>query len=157
LTTEIEERIHKALAPHPLERLEDGYRRVHPEGSGMSTLRILPVNESREGMNVVAIAEIVAEYAAASVPPFHATGVQRLNAWSVYGAYHLNDGRLRQKAQYSIYGNDPAVHLAVQIILNAFGGQLPLGRSSALAMTSAAAQAAARAPRDAKPMVKAIG
>ena len=137
MITEVEERIHKALAPHPLERLEDGYRRVHPEGSGTSTLRILPVSEARDGMPVAAIAEIVAEYNATGVPAFHATGVQRLNAWSVYGAYHLNDGLLRQKAQYSIYGNEPAVHLAVQIILNAFGGQLPLGRSSALAMTSA--------------------
>jgi hypothetical protein len=138
MTSEVEARIHKALAPHPLERLEDGYRLMHPEGSGISTLRFVPVNEV-EGMNVVAIAEIVAEYNSAGVPSFHATGVQRLNSWAVHGAYHLNNGRLSQKAQFSIYSNEPAVHFAVQSILNAFGGQLPLGRSTALATNSAAA------------------
>ena len=138
MTSEVEERIHTALAPHPLERLEDGYRLVHPEGSGVSTLRLLPVSEI-EGMNVVAIAEIVAEYNLAGVPSFHATGVQRLNSWAVHGAYYLDNGRLWQKAQLSVYSNEPAVHLAVQTILNAFGGQLPLGRSTALATNSAAA------------------
>lgn len=138
MTSEVEERIHRALKPHPLERLEDGYRRVHSEGAGTSTLRLLPVNEVREGMNVVAIAEIVAEYNSAGLPPFHATGVQRLNSWAVHGAYYLDRGRLSQKAQFSIYSNESAVHLAVQSILNAFGGQLPLGRSTALATTSAA-------------------
>ena len=138
MTSEVEERIHKALAPHPVERLEDGYRLVHPEGSGISTLRFVPVNEVK-GMNVVAIAEIVAEYNSAGVPSFHATGVQRLNSWAVHGAYHLNNGRLSQKAQFSIYSNEPVVHFAVQSILNAFGGQLPLGRSTALATNSAAA------------------
>src|SRR5450631_3269432 len=138
MTSEVEERIHTALAPHPLERLEDGYRLVHPEGSGVSTLRLLPVSEI-EGMNIVAIAEIVAEYNLAGVPSFHATGVQRLNSWAVHGAYYLDNGRLWQKAQLSVYSNEPAVHLAVQTILNAFGGQLPLGRSTALATNSAAA------------------
>jgi hypothetical protein len=137
MTSEVEERIHKALAPHPLERLEDGYRRVHPEGSGTSRLRFLPA-AGAEGANLAAIAEVVAEYHFAGVPAFHAIGVQRLNSWAVHGAYHLNDGRLRQRAQYSIYANESAVHLAVQSILNAFGAQLPLGRSTALAMTSAA-------------------
>jgi hypothetical protein len=138
VTSEVEERIHKALARHPLERIEHGYRLVHPQGAGISTLRLLPANGARDGLQVVSVAEIVAEYGSAGLPSFHATGVQRLNSWSVHGAYHLGDGRLRQTAQYSIYSNEPAVHLATQSILNAFGGQLPLGRSTALATTSAA-------------------
>jgi hypothetical protein len=139
VASEVEERIHKALARHPLERIEHGYRLVHPEGAGTSMLRLLPPNVVRDGLHVVSIAEIVAEYNSAGLPSFHATGVQRLNSWAVHGAYHLDDGRLRQAAQYSIYSDEPAVHLTVQSILNAFGGQLPLGRSTALATTSAAA------------------
>ena len=139
MTSDVEERIHKALAPHPLERIEHGYRLVHPAGAGISTLRLLPANVVREGLQLVSIAEIVAEYNPVGFPSFHATGVQRLNSWAVHGAYHLSDGLLRQTAQYSIYSNEPAVHLAVQSILNAFGGQLPIGRSTALATTSAAA------------------
>ena len=138
VTSEVEERIHKALARHPLERIEDGYRLVHPAGAGIGTLRLLPANAVRDGLQVVAIAEIVAEYGAAGLPSFPATGVQRLNSWAVHGAYQLKDGGLRQTAQYSIYSNEPAVHMAVQSILNAFGGQLPLGRSTALAVTSPA-------------------
>ncbi|HEY4443358.1 MAG TPA: hypothetical protein VGN30_03670 [Steroidobacteraceae bacterium] len=139
MTSEVEERIHKALARHPLERIEHGYRLVHPQGAGTSILRLLPANVVRDGLRVVSIAEIVARYDSAGLPSFHATGVQRLNSWTVHGAYHLDDGRLSQTAQYSIYSDEPAVHLAVQSILNAFGGQLPLGRSTALATTSAAA------------------
>jgi hypothetical protein len=138
MTSEVEERIHKALAHQPLERIEGGYRLVHPQGAGISTLRLLPVNEVA-GTNAVAIAEIAAEYNSADLPAFHAAGVQRLNSWAVHGAYHVNDGRLRQKAQWSIYSNESAVHFAVQSILNAFGAQLPLGRSTALATNSAAA------------------
>lgn len=138
MASEVEERIHKALARHPLERIEHGYRLVHPGGAGISILRLLPADVVRDGLHVVSIAEIVAEYDSAGLPPFHAIGVQRLNSWAVHGAYHLNDGRLRQTAQFSIYSNEPAGHLAAQSILNAFGGQLPLGRSTALAITSAA-------------------
>jgi hypothetical protein len=138
MTSEVEERIHKALTHHPLDRIEHGYRRVHPEGAGTSILRLLPANVLSDGPHVVSIAEIVAEYNSVRLPSFHATGVQRLNSWAVHGAYRLDDGRLRQTAQYSIYSDQPAVHLAVQSILNAFGGQLPLGLSTALATTSAA-------------------
>jgi hypothetical protein len=138
VASEVEERIHKALARHPLERIEHGYRLVHPQGAGISILRLLPANVVRDELQVVSIAEIVADYDSAGLPSFHATGVQRLNSWAVHGAYHLDGGRLRQTAQYSIYSNEPAVHLATQSILNAFGGQLPLGRSTALATTSAA-------------------
>jgi hypothetical protein len=138
VTSEVEERIHKSLASHPLERIEHGYRLVHPQGAGISTLRLLPVNEIREGARVVSIAEIGAEYTSAGLPSLHVAGVQRLNSWAVHGAYHVEEGRLRQTAQYSIYADEPAVHLAVQSILNAFGGQLPLGRSTVMAMTSAA-------------------
>jgi hypothetical protein len=137
VTSEVEQRIHNALARHPLERMEQGYRMVHPQGAGISTLRLLPVNGTGEGAQVVSIAEIAAEYDS-GLPTFHATGVQRLNSWAVHGAYHQSGGRLRQTAQLSIYANEPAVHLTVQSILNAFGGQLPLGRSIALAVTSAA-------------------
>jgi hypothetical protein len=139
VTSEVEERVHKALARHPLERIEHGYRLVHPQGAGTSILRLVPVNAVRDGLHVVSIAEIVAEYSPAGLPSFHAAGVQRLNSWAVHGAYHLDNGRLSQAAQYSIYSDEPAVHLAAQSILNAFGGQLPLGRSTALATTSAAA------------------
>lgn len=139
MTSEVEERIHIALESHPLERIENGYQLIHQGGAGVSTLRLLPINEIREGPHVVAIAEIVAEYNSAGLPAFHAAGVQRLNAMAVHGAYHLSGGNLRQTAQFSIYSNESAVHLAVQSILNAFGSQLPIGRSTALATTSAAA------------------
>ena len=139
MTSEVEERIHKALAGHPLERIEHGYRLVHPQGAGISVLRLLPANVIRDELQVVSVAEIVAEYGSAGLPSFHATGVQRLNSWTVHGAYHLDNGRLQQTAQYSIYSSEPAVHLVTQSILNAFGGQLPLGRSTAMATTSAAA------------------
>lgn len=139
MTSEVEERIHKALAPHPLERTEHGYRLVHPQGAGISTLRLSPVVEVREGLHVASIAEIVAEYTAAGLPSFHEIGIQRLNSWAVHGAYQLSNGRLRQTAQISIYDNEPAVHLAVQSILNAFGGQLPIGLSTAFGVASAAA------------------
>jgi hypothetical protein len=136
VSSEVEERIHKALATQPLERIENGYRLIHPGGAGVGTLRLLP--SSAEGSQLVAVAEIVAEYTTAGLPNFHLTGVQRLNSWAVHGAYDVHQGRLRQTAQFSIYANEPAVHLVVQSILNAFGGQLPLGRSTAVAMTSAA-------------------
>jgi hypothetical protein len=138
VASEVEERIHTALARHPLERTEHGYRLVHPQGAGTSILRLLPANAVRDGLQVVSIAEIVAEYDSAGLPAFHPTGVQRLNSWAVHGAYHLANGRLRQTAQYSIYSNESAVPMAVRSILNAFGGQLPLGRSTAMATTSAA-------------------
>ena len=138
MTSEVEERIHRALEPHPLEKIEFGYRRVHETGS--TTLRLLPVTETREGMQVVAVAEVDTKYTAGSgLPPFHAMGLQRLNALAVHGAYHVVSGKLRQTAQYSIYANESAAHLAAQSILNAFGGQLPLGRSTAMATLSAAA------------------
>src|ERR1700678_1296939 len=138
VTSEVEERIHKALQPHPLERIENGYRLVHPAAAGNNTLRLLPVDQVPDGPQVAAIAEITAQYGAAGLPSFHASGVQRLNAMAVHGAYSLRDGVLRQTAQYSIYSNETAVHLAVQSILNAFGAQLPLGRSTALATRSPA-------------------
>jgi hypothetical protein len=136
VTSEVEERIHKALQSHPLERIENGYRLVHPETAGVSILRLLPVKGERERMPV-AIAEIVAEYNSVGLPAFHANGLQRLNAVAVHGAYHQRNGRLRQMAQFSIYAHEPAAHFAAQTILNAFGGQLPIGRSTALATVSA--------------------
>jgi hypothetical protein len=137
VTSEVEDRIHRALESHPLERIESGYRLVHPEAAGVSILKLLPVSEIDEATQVAAIAEIVAEYNAVGLPPFHAAGVQRLNAMAVHGAYHLRNGRLRQIAQFTIYRNEPAPRLAAQTILNAFGAQLPIGRSIALATTSA--------------------
>ncbi len=138
MTSEVEERIHKALAAHPLERIEHGYRLVHPPGAGISTLRLLPVSAAKEGQQVVAIAEIVAAYDSAGLPSFHPSGVQRLNRMAIYGAYEVRDDQLRQTAKVSIYANEPAAHLVAQSILNAFGGQLPIGRSAALATISAA-------------------
>jgi hypothetical protein len=139
VASEVEQRIHKALAGHPLERIEHGYRLVHPQGAGISTLRLLPANVVRDEWQVVSVAEIVAEYNHVGLPPFSAIGVQRLNSWAVHGAYHLDQRGLRQTAQYSIYAGEPAAHLAAQSILNAFGAQLPIGRSTALATASAAA------------------
>ena len=136
MVTEIEARIHRALQSHPLEKIDLGYRRVHE--TGISTLRLLPMQEVPGAAQVAAVAEIATEYHAAGFPSFHATGVQRLNAMAVHGAYDLSSGKLKQKAQVSIYANESAVHLTVQSILNAFGGQLPIGRSTALATTSAA-------------------
>ncbi len=141
MASEVEDRIHRALSKHSLERIEQGYRVVHAPGAGVSVLRLLPADSVHDQMHLVATAEIVAEYGAAGLPAFHATGVQRLNALAVYGAYQFHDGVLRQTAKYSIYANEAAPHLAAQTILNAFGGQLPLGRSTALATASAAALA----------------
>ncbi len=138
MTSEVEARIHKALQSHPLERFELGYRLVHPGGAGTSVLRISPVTP-RADSTVVAVAEIIAEYAPAGLPAFHETGVERLNAMAVHGAYRHEGGQLRQTARVSIRANEPAIHLTVQSILNAFGGQLPIGRSVALATASAAA------------------
>jgi hypothetical protein len=142
MSTEVEVRIHQALKTHALERIDNGYRVVHPGGVGVSTLRVLP----REGSgNVAAIVEVVAEYNAAVIPSFPEAGVQRLNSVAVYGAFHGNGRSLRQIAQYSLYPNEPSVALAVQVILNAFGGQLPLGLSTALGVTSADAMEQQRA------------
>jgi hypothetical protein len=139
VTGEVLQRIHKALESHPLERTEDGYRLVHSAGSGTSTLRLLPADAPRDQPHVEAIAEIVADYAPAGLPAFHAAGIERLNAMAVHGAYQQSGGNLRQTAQFSIYSNESAVHLAAQSVLNVFGAQLPIGLSVALATTSAAA------------------
>ncbi len=139
MASEVEERIHKALSTHPLERIDQGYRLVHPGGAGVSTLRLVPVDRDANATQTVAVAHIVAQYNPARVPRFHAAGVQRLNAMAVHGAYHLENGTLRQTAQFAIHANESAVHLTVQTILNAFGAQLPLGMSVALATASAAA------------------
>jgi hypothetical protein len=79
VSSEVEERIHRALARHPLERTEHGYRLVHPQGAGVSLLRLLPANVVRGELQVVSVAEIVAEHGSAGLPAFHAIGVQRLN------------------------------------------------------------------------------
>lgn len=139
MASEVVDRVHKALASHPLERTADGYRLVHKTGSGISTLRLLPVEAAAGAAHVDTIAQIEADYTASAVPAFHAAGVERLNAMAVHGAYQLKSGRLRQTAQFSIYANESAVHLAAQSILNAFGAQLPIGLSIALATSSAAA------------------
>ena len=139
MASEVEERIHRALSGHPLERIEHGYRLVHPQGAGVSTLRLLPANVVRDELQVVSIAEIAADYHHVGLPSFSVTGVQRLNSWAVHGAYHLDQRGLRQTAQYSIYATETAAHLAAQSILNAFGAQLPIGRSTALATSSQAA------------------
>ncbi len=140
MSSEVIERIHKALAPHPLERIENGYRLVHSNGAGTGTLRLLPVEAGAAGAGAgaVAVADVLAEYGPQGLPAFHANGVQRLNAMAVYGAYELDAGRLRQRAQFTIYANEPTVHLATQTILNAFGAQLPLGRSTAMSTISPA-------------------
>jgi len=159
VTGEVEERIHKALKSHSLERIDNGYRLVHPSGAGISTLRMLPATEVRDGPQVVAIAEVVAEYQAAGLPSFHPAGAQRLNAMAVYGAYDMRNGQLRQTAQFSLYAKESAAHLATQTILDTFAGQLPIGRSVALAAVSAAALERQRAhhamPRDWKMPLKA--
>ncbi len=133
MTTEVENRLHGALAAHGLERLPDGYRLVHPGGAGVSTLRIVPVSEPSP---VAAVAEIVADYQTAGLPAFHAAGLQRLNARAVYGAYEGVGPELRQRGRFSIYREEPGVHPAAQTILDAFGALLPLGRSTALSIRS---------------------
>ncbi|NNM62638.1 MAG: hypothetical protein HKM03_10755 [Steroidobacteraceae bacterium] len=139
MISEVEERVHKALAAHPLERTEDGYRLAHAGGAGVSTLRFRPVKESVEGLGVVSIVEVIAEYAPTGLPSFHELGVQRLNAMAVHGAYALREGRLRQEAQFSLYALEPTVHLATKLVLDTFAAQLPLGRSVALSIVSASA------------------
>lgn len=134
MTSELENRIHDALKPHPLERIECGYRFVNETGS--TTLRFSPADEMREGMHLVAVAEIATEFNPAAVSVFDETGLQRLNARAVNGAYVSIDGRLHQMAKYSIYENEPASHLAVKIILDTFGDQLPYGLSVARAAMS---------------------
>ena len=147
MNSEVAERIHKALESHPLEKIDQGYRLNH--AAGTSTLRLLPARplpEATAGATagamdnpLLGIAQIDTEYRTGGFPAFHAAGLQRLNAMSVHGAYYLAGGRLRQSAQFSLYTKESAVHLATQSILNAFGGQLPIGRSTALGTASAAA------------------
>jgi hypothetical protein len=139
MASEVEERIHRALSSHSLERIELGYRLVHPGAAGISTLELLPVASSDNRPGVVAMAQITALYNPARIPVFHDTGVQRLNAMAVHGTYHLHEGALRQTAQLTIHSNEPAAHLTVQTILNAFGAQLPIGMSLVLATASSAA------------------
>jgi hypothetical protein len=134
---EVEERLHRALGSHALERIDGGYRLVHSGNVGTSTLRIRPVDEMRNGLRVLGVAEIVAEYGGPGLPNLHATGVQRLNALAVHGAYQVREGRIRQEAHISLYENERAVHFITQMILNAFGAQLPIGRSVLLAATAA--------------------
>lgn len=147
---EVEERIHAALKSHPLERTVDGYRVMHKHGSGIGMLRLVP--NQTEGSDVVAVAEITAQYDPAGLPAFHAAGVQRLNTMAVHGAYDLRNGRLYQTAQVSVRASEPRVHFVVQTILNAFGAQFPIGRSVALMITSPDVQEQQRAhhamPRD---------
>ncbi len=136
MITEIEQRIHAALEKHALERIDGGYRLVHPGGAAVSSLRFLPVRDTGAEHPIAAIVEIQAEYPATGLPAFHPPGIQRLNAMAVYGAYHLDHGRLCQTAQYSLYKNEPAAHLAAQSVLDAFGSQLPIGMSVALGVVS---------------------
>lgn len=152
MTSDVEARIHRALQAHALERTAQGYRLVHPGGAGVGTLCLRPVaapsppdGEDAARPRVVAIAEITAEHAAPGLPNLHALGLQRLNGMAVYGAYQRVAEGLRQTAQYSIFADEPAPHHAAQSILNAFGGQLPLGRSTVLATVSPAAMKQQRA------------
>jgi hypothetical protein len=138
MISEIEQRIHTALEKHKLERIEHGYRVVYPGNSGIAALRLLPIEGEGDGPRVLAVAEITAEYLAQGMHHFHPTGVQRLNALAVHGAYYLRGETLLQKAQFSIYSNEVAIDYVVYAILTAFGAQLPLGQSIALATTSTA-------------------
>jgi hypothetical protein len=137
VASEIETRIHQALEKHPLERIEHGYRLVHPGGAGISTLRLLPVNGAGIESRVSTVAEIAAEYRFPGLRRFHAAGVQRLNALAVHGAYYQAGDALVQKAQFSIYPNEVAAEFVVFTILTAFGAQLPFGQSTALSTESA--------------------
>lgn len=152
MSSEVEDRIHQVLKPHPLERTEDGYRLVHPGGAGISTLQFRPVLPAVPGSGVVAVADVVAEYNMAGLPSLHAAGVQRLNAMAVHGAYELRGDRLRQTAQFSLYATDATAQLSTKIILDTFAAQLPIGRSVAVAIVSATALEQQRAhhglPRD---------
>jgi hypothetical protein len=142
--SEIEQRINTALEKYPLERIEHGYRLVHPGGLGISTLRLIPVNGAGAGAgagaepSVVAVAEFTAEYLAPAMRRFHPVGVQRLNALAVHGAYYQEGETLLQKGQFSIYSNEVAIDYVVYAILTAFGAQLPIGQSVALATESTA-------------------
>ncbi len=49
VTSEVEERIHRALQSHPLEQIENGYRLIHPAAAGVSILRLLPGNAAGDG------------------------------------------------------------------------------------------------------------
>jgi hypothetical protein len=149
LSSEIEEQIHKALEKRGLERIEHGYRVVHPGGFGISTLRLIPfTGTAAEGPNLVSVAEIGAEYHLPALHSFHPAGVQRLNALAVHGAYHQRGDNLLHKAQFSIYSNEAAGPFVVYAILTAFGAQLPMGQSVALATRSAAELEQQRAHHD---------
>jgi hypothetical protein len=136
VTSEVEERIHKALTASA--RAHRAWLPARPPRESASARCDCCRSRNRRGQQVVAVAEITAEYEPAGLPSFHPSGVQRLNRMAVYGAYELREDQLRQTAKVSIYANEPAAHLVAQSILNAFGGQLPIGRSAALATMSAA-------------------
>lgn len=140
MSSEIEAQIHKALEKHRLEPIEHGYRVIHAGGFGISTLRLVPfTGTAAEAPNLVSVAEITAEYHSPALRNFHPAGVQRLNALAVHGAYHQRGDSLQHKAQFSIYSSETAVPFVVYAILTAFGAQLPMGQSIALATRSAAA------------------
>ena len=158
--TEVEERLHAALSRHALERTATGYRRAHP-GAGTSSLEIRPVpaTDAAEpattaadattltttaapavpAATATAIVDVVTDYESAGLPSLHAAGIARLNALAVHGAYERHEGRLRQRAQFTLYAVESTAELATRLILEAFGAQLPFGRSVAQSIVSATA------------------
>ena len=136
MSSEIEQRILNALAKHPLERTADGYRLVHADGVGVGTLRFIPVDPDGEGVRVLSVVEITAEYHAPALRQFHPAGVQRLKALAVHGAFSQPADTLVQKAQLSIYSNEVSAPFMVWTALTAFGQQLPFGQSTCLATGS---------------------
>ena len=142
--TEVEERLHAALSRHALERTATGYRRVHP-GAGTSSLEIRPVPAADAAApaattataTATAIVDVVSDYEPAGLPSLHAAGIARLNALAVHGAYDRQEGRLRQRAQFTLYAVESTADLATRLILEAFGAQLPFGRSIAQSIASA--------------------
>lgn len=166
MTGEVARSIEAQLARHRLQRIADGYRLVVGDAEdacwdraehllresndilGWTDLRYLPCDQGQRASGLLGIAEVETEFADKRVPVFTAYGIEALNAVSVHGAFYVADGRLRLRAQYSLYADDPAVYLATRFILNAFGEQLFFGLGIAQGAVSAESLAAQRTRMD---------
>lgn len=127
MISRIEQAIDERLSQFPdLERTGNGYRRQTEYG--VTELRFLPRDmHTADGLHLVTIADLETEFLSDQVPAFTAQEVQALNAGTVYGAFSQAGGRLRLRAQYSIYEQEPAHQMVTFLLLKALGEQLPLG------------------------------
>jgi len=95
VSSEVEERIHRALARHSLERIEHGYLLVHPQGAGVSLLRLLPPMWSAANGRSCRLLRSWLSMGRAGLPAFHrdrcAEAQLMVGTWA---PNHLDNGPL---------------------------------------------------------------